>query len=171
MIKVKLVFVDYIILLDIYYCCNIIYLMVFMAEIEKGPKLGQVKLVSNNYGACDIDWVAALIKMNYMNCVMFKLKFKVLLNPWKIIFGCCIFYWTELDSNYASMFSLRIVRASVRQVWYFWEKWIFYVDYRAWLCLKYRGDSVKIILKIIKRFWNRNELVLPKLCILCSLIV
>ena len=29
--------------------------MVFVAEIEKGPKLGQVKLVSNNYGACDID--------------------------------------------------------------------------------------------------------------------
>ena len=69
------------------------------------------------------------------------------------------------------MFDLRIVRAFVRLDLVFWEKWIVCNDCRAWLCLKYRGDSVKIILKIIERFWNRNELVLPKLCILCSLIV
>ena len=110
MIKVNLVFVDYIILLDIYYCCNIIYLMVFMAEIEKGPKLGQVKLVSNNYGACDIDWVAALVKMNCMNGVKFKLKFKVFLKLWKIMFSCCVVDWTKLDSNDANIFGFWIVR-------------------------------------------------------------
>ena len=60
-----------------------------------------------------------------MNCVIFKLKFKVLLNPWKIIFYCCIVDWIELDSNDASIFGLSIVRDFVRLDWYFWKNGLF----------------------------------------------
>ena len=52
--------------------------------------------------------VVALVEMN---CVTFKLKFKVLLRLLKIMFFFCIVDLTKLESNEASIFGLIIVLA------------------------------------------------------------
>ena len=38
------------------------------------------------------------------------------------------------------------------------EQWILCIDCSAWLCLKYRGDSFKMILKLLKGFRTETSL-------------
>ena len=66
--------------------------MVFKAEIKEKTETRSSQASLSNYGISKPNLVAAFVEMNCMNFVMFKLKFKVLLKPWKIIFGCCIFF-------------------------------------------------------------------------------
>ena len=58
-----------------------VWLMVFVAETKKKTETRPGWTSLSNYAISKTNLVATLIKMNCMKCVMFILKFIVLLKP------------------------------------------------------------------------------------------
>ena len=106
--------------------CFMDWLIVFIAKVFKEPKLANAKIVSCYNGAFETKWFSKLLEFFCMNYKIFKMKIKILINPWKSIFFCWLVVWIELDSSGASLFELRFARAFVVVGWKFWNIGLFW---------------------------------------------
>ena len=80
--------------------CFMDWLIVFIAKMLKEPKLRNVKLVSCYNGAFETKWFSKLLELFCMNYKMFKMKIKILINPWKSIFAAGWLFessWTRAE--------------------------------------------------------------------------